>query len=584
LIFGRLKDAVERTQAAANLWTIAAQIRAENPRIGAASAPIVVEEVRGAPNPNSHRGAVPALILLFAVVGTVLLIACVNVSNLLLARGAKRRRELSLRMTLGASRASLLRQLFTETLLLSFLGTAAGLVVGYWTNGLMQALLRSLPVDAPIEANLQLDPRVFLFAAVTTFVVTIISGLLPARRASKVNILLTLKGESPSASRFRFGHASIVAQVALSFTLLLCAGLFLRSLAHTQTADPVFAVENHLFASAYLPEREFTPDQGRQLFAKALEDLRTLPGVRSAALAQDLPLFSSGSDCLSAGNGVLPQVTSGIIDSGFLGTMGIPLLQGREFTSRDTPEAVRVVIVNETLARQLWPNRAAVGERVHIGCNQTSTAQVVGIAKDTKIGTLTAAPQPHFYQPLSQNYTSFVTIALETSSNPMSVAQTVRRTLRSENKSIGIFAVEPVANRLARSYWQLRWEALLLLVFGMLALLLAGVGLFGVISYHAGQRTQEIGVRCALGAQQHEVLRLILGQGLGLTIIGLGIGFCVSLGLTRLLARFLAGLNPADLMTFAGAAMLWLFVAAFACYLPARRASRVDPMVALRYE
>jgi len=584
LIFGRLKDGFKGTQAAANLESIATQIRSENSEVKTASAPIVVETVRGAPNPNSHRGAVPALILLFAVVGTVLLIACVNVSNLVLARGATRQRELSLRVTLGAGRARLLRQLLTETLLLSLLGTAGGLLVGHWTNRLMQALLRSLPVDAPIEAKLQIDSPVFLFAAVAAFVVTIISGLLPAWRTSRVNVLPALKGEFPSASRFRFGRASIVAQVALSFTLLLCAGLFLRSLAHTQAAEPGFAVENHLFASAYVPEREFTRDQGLQLFARVLQDLRALPGVRSAALAQDLPLFSSGSDCVSTGNGATLQATYGIIDSGFLGTMRIPLREGREFNSRDTSEAARVVIINETLARQLWPNEKVLGERVRIGCRSASTAEVVGVAKDTKVGSLTAAPQPHFYQPFSQNYTSFVTIAVETAGDPMLVARAVRHTLHTENKSIGIYAIEPIAYRLARSYWQLRWEALLLLVFGMLALLLAGIGLFGVISYHAGQRTQEIGVRCALGAQQRQVLRLILSQGLRLTIIGVGIGLCVSLALTRLVARFLAGVNPADPLTFAGASVLWLFVAALACYLPARRASRVDPMVALRYE
>ena len=584
LIFGRLKDGVERTQAAANLGAVVAHIRAENGGVRTAPVPIVVEAVCGAPNPNSHRGAVPVLILLFAVVGAVLLIACVNVSNLLLARGTTRQRELSLRLTLGAGRARLLRQLLTETFLLSLLGTAGGLLVGHLTNGLMQALLRSLPVDAPIEAKLQIDLRVLFFAAVTAFVVTVMSGLSPAWRASKVNISLTLKGESPSASRFRFSHASMVAQVALSLTLLLCAGLFLRSLTRTQAAEPGFAVENHLFASAYVPEREFTPDQGRQLFARVLEELRALPGVRSTALAQDLPLFSRGSDCVSAGNGAPLQATYGIIDSGFLATMHIPLLEGREFISRDAPEAARVVIVNETLARQLWPNQKAVGERVHIGCDSASTAEVVGVAKDTKVGSLTAAPQPHFYQPFSQNYTSFVTIALETAGDPVWLARAVRRTLHEENKSIGIYAVEPIANRLARSYWQLRWEAFLLLVFGMLALLLAGIGLFGVISYHAAQRTQEIGVRCALGAQQHDVLRLILGQGLRITLIGVGIGLGVSLGLTRLMARFLAGLNPTDPLTFAGASVLWLFVAAFACYLPARRASRVDPMMALRYE
>jgi predicted permease len=598
LMFGRLKPGVGLPQAIANLNAIDVQIQKENSASQPATEPIQIEIVHGSPNPNSHTGAVPILVLLFFVVGAVLLIACINVGNLLLARGATRQREFSVRVTLGAGRARLLRQLLTESLLLCFLGTAAGLVVGQWTNRLIQALFLSLPMDAPMAADLAIGYRVFAFAAGVALLATILCGLLPAWRASHVDVTPNLKGESLSPQRSRLGRASMVGQIALSMMLLLCAGLFLRTLDILRTTDPGFAVQNRMFAVTNISQPEFTPESGRQFYSKVLDDLRALPGIRQASLTDRLPLQGAGSDCVSTGEqSEKPfQSTVGAIDSGFLAAVKIPLLAGREFSAADSPNSPPVAIVNETLARQLWPNQSAMGQRMSVGCksqqpNQVPiqivdqvVVQVVGVARDTKIASMADPPHPHFYRPFSQDYSGYAAIVLETSSDPGPMLETIRRALKQESSGVRIYTVRRLSDIVEDSYWHLGLQTSLLLIFGLVALLLAVVGLYGVIAYHAAQRTHEIGVRIAIGARPRDVHRLIQGEGLRLAIIGIVIGLAISAGLTRFLARFLHGLNPTDPITFAATALIWLCVASLACYLPARRASRVDPMIALRHE
>jgi len=586
MIFGRLKPGVDPLQAAANLNAIDRQIQNENSGMPAARAPVLVERVQGMPSPVSRQSAVPFLIFLFAVVGAVLLIACVNVGNLLLARGASRQRELVVRAALGAGRARLLRQLLTESFLLCVLGTAAGLLTGHWTNRILEVLLLSLPIDAPIQLNLSFDHRVFLYAAALAVVATLACGLLPAWRATSVGLASALKGESPAAKKFWFRHALLVAQVALSLTLLLCAGLFLRSMARMHSSDPGFAVQNRLYALTYISQPEFNDQTGRAFYARVLEDLRNLPGVRSASLTRLLPLRGEGneSDCVSAGDADPIPSTVGIIDFGFLATMHIPLAEGREFNALDRPEGRPVAIVNATLARRLWPDRSPVGQILHAGCKTRSEMEVIGVAQDTKVVSLGEPAGPHFYLPYSQNYTGLVTLVLETAREPAAMVTEVRRLLHHEDKSVRIYALEPLASHLERSYYQVRWESSMLAIFGIVALALATVGLYGSIAYHVTRRTHEIGVRMALGAERGEILRLVLRQGLKLTLTGIVIGLAMSLGLARLLARFLSGLSPNDPITFALTATLWLCVAVVACYLPARKATRVDPVEALRYE
>jgi predicted permease len=592
MIIGRLKPRVAVSQAAADLNGLDAQIRHENPTATAsASAPLVLEIIHGAPSPVTRRGAVPFVTLLFLVVGVVLLIACVNVGNLLLARGTARQQELSVRSALGASRARLLRQLLAETLLLSLLGTAGGLLLGKWTNHLLNALFESLPVDTQVSLHLDLslDSRVFAFALGLSFLCTLACGLFPAWRAVSLDVYPILKGGGTSPrQRVRLRYASLVAQVALSLILLLCSGLFLRSIYRMRAADPGFAVDNRLYVLTYISAPEFTDATGLQFYSETLERLRNLPGVRNAAVTRFLPLLATGqeTDCLSAGTTAPFNATLGVISPGFLATMQIPLLEGRDFNSDDGPNSPPAVLVSQNLAKHLWPQNSAVGQHLRFGCdNDAKTAEVVGVVRDTSIRSLGELPQAHFYRPFAQRYTGLATLVVETSmGGQAAAASAIRSTLRAESSGVRIYALESLASHVERSYWMVRWETSVLFLFGFLALLLAAVGLYGVMAFHAAQRTQEIGLRMALGARPREVYGLIMREGMKITFFGVVLGLAVSVGLTRLLARFLSGLSPTDPLTFTVAALLWVSVALLACYVPARRATRVDPMAALRYE
>jgi predicted permease len=586
MLFGRLKDAIEPFVATANLQAIDEQIHRENPGIAPDKNRILVERASGIPSPISRRNAVPVLILLFGVVGAVLLIACVNVGNLLVARGVVRRHELSVRTALGAGRSRLLRQLLTECLLLCFMGAAAGLVFGSWTNHLLKALLLSLPIDAPIQLNLALDYRVFLFAAALSILAALMCGLLPAWRAASVDVAPVLKGESSQTTRFHMRHAFLAGQIALSLVLLLCAGLFLRSIAKLQSSDPGFAVKNRLYALTYISEPEFNAESGLQFYSKLLTDLRSLPGVQRATLTRLLPLRGQGNEtnCVSTATTQPFSSTFGVIDSGFLTEMQIPVLQGREFDAQDQTHGKPVAVINVTLAQRLWPHQNAIGQSILLGCDSKTSTEVVGVAADTKVVSLGEAPQPYFYLPFSQNYTGLVTLVLKTASESTAFVSTVREALHKENNSLRIYGLETLSSHLERSYYQVRWESSMLLIFGLVALLLATVGIYGAIAYYVTQRTREIGLRMAIGARPAEIGKLILSQGLRVAGLGISVGLVVSLGVARLLGRFLSGLNPLDPLSFISTAILWSLVAAAACYLPARRAMRVDPMVALRHE
>jgi len=592
MVLGRLKQGVMPVQGAAELNAVDAQIRRENPTVTeAANAPIALEIIHGAPNPVTRRGAVPFVTLLFLVVGVVLLIACVNVGNLLLARGAARQQELSVRSALGTSRGRLLRQLLAETLLLSLLGTAGGLLLGKWTNHLLNALFESLPVDVQVvlHLDLSLDSRVFAFALGLSFLCTLACGLFPAWRAVRLDVYPILKGGGTSPrQRARLRYASLVTQVALSLILLLCSGLFLRSICRMRAADPGFGVDNRLYVLTYISAPEFTHATGLQFYSQTLERLRNLPGVRNAAVTRFLPLMATGqeTDCLSAGTSAPFSSTLGVVSTGLLETMQIPLLEGRDFNSNDGPTSPPVVLLSQNLAKRLWPQSSAVGQHLRFGCgDDAKTAEVVGVVRDTNVRSLGELPQAHFYRPFAQRYTGLATLVVETPKGGEAAAATaIRSTLRDESSGVRIYALESLASHVERSYWMVRWETSVLFLFGFLALLLAAVGLYGVMAFHAAQRTQEIGLRMALGARPREVYGLIMREGMKITLFGVVLGIAVSVGLTRLLARFLSGLSPTDPLTFTIAALLWVSVALLACYVPARRAMRVDPMTALRYE
>jgi predicted permease len=573
-IFGRLKPGVSLRQASAEINSIAAQLPHPETKV----APIVVEQVRGVPGANTRRNAAPVATVLMAVVGVILLIACVNVGNLLIARGAARSREISVRVALGAGRGRLLRQLLTESLLLAIGGGLAGVLFGFWTNRALELLLAAGPYES-VKLDLAADQRVLLFTALLSLATVLFFGLAPAWRASKVDVLAGLKGATPDTTRFGFRRVSLIAQVSLSLVLLLTAGLFLRVLGQFHSADPGFAVANRLYVTTYVSAPEFTPESGRAFYSQVTDRLRALPGVRSVAITSVLPLTPLPAQCASLPTGGEPvPATSNTISAGFLNTMGTPLLAGRDFHASETGSPV--VIVNEAMAKRLWPGDTAIGKRIELGCRRRESAEVIGIARDAQFVSLGEPPKPHAYRSFTQSYEGYQNIIVETALP----SETIRKTIVATNAGARVFTVKALADWVDQSYWQIRWEVSVLSAFASLALVLSAVGLYGMISYHVTLRRREIGVRMAVGARSADVFRLILRQGLGVTLIGIAIGLILSTAIARLMAKLLYGVSPTDLITYASVTLLWLLVATLACYFPARRAANVDPMEVLRNE
>jgi len=583
--FGRLKDGIAAGQAAAELNAIAAGISKDDAQSTKTPVPIVVEPVRGVPNINTRRAGAPIAALLMAVVGLVLLIACVNVGNLLLARGASRRREISVRIALGAGRHRVLRQLMTESLVLACCGGLAGVILGSWTSRLLETTLLGSAYGESIQIVLSSDVRVMIFTVALAILTTLLFGLAPAWRVSRNDVMSSLKGDAPTGGRLRLRHLSLVGQVSVSLVLLLTAGLFLRVLLRFEDTDPGFAIANRLFATIYVSPPEFTVETGRQFYAQALDRISGLPGVKHAALIDWLPLQPINPGCAAQPGGETFPATSNSIDAGFLATMRIPLLAGRNFDTSDRPDASPVAIINESLAHRLWPQETAIGKRVLLGCRGPVVLEVIGVARDSKFRSLGEAPLPHVYRPFSQTYSGGLqTLLVETASDPGSLADPIRKAVMATNPAVRLYGIKTLREHVYQSYWGLRFEASALVIFGALALLLAAVGLYGVLAYHVALRTREFGIRMAIGASRQDVFRLVFRQGLKLTMIGVALGLALSVGLARLLANLLYGVSPTDPATYMLTALLWLAVAVAACYFPARRATRVEPLIALRHE
>jgi len=589
-VFGRMKPGVAPAQAGAELNAIAAQIRKRPPQSQATAAPLAaplnVERVRGIPNARSRSASVPIAAVLMAVVGIVLLIACVNVGNLLLARGASREREISLRIALGARRARVVRQLLTESLMLAVSGGLLGLVLGVWTGKLLEILLPTSAFGEALRVDFTPDARVIACSALLALLTTLIFGLAPAWRTTRATYRAATYRAATVRERSGLRRITLVAQVSLSLVLLLTAGLFLRVLLSFQSADPGFAVKNRIYITTLASAPEFTPETGRQFYAQTLDHLRALPGVKNAAITNLLPLTPINPDCVSeTGRDSVPATTS-TVSPGYLETMRIPLVSGRDFSKWDRPPGLswQPAIVNEALAKRLWPGQTPVGKHLLLGCHNPSPMQVVGVARDARLESLGESPKPHVYRAFAQDSEGIQNILIETASDPGALLETVRKTVTASATGARIYGVHPLSEWIGRSYWQVRWEVCLLGAFGGLALLLAAIGLYGVTAYHVTLRTREIGIRMAIGAQPSDVLRMVLRQGLALTLVGVGLGLAASVGLARAMARLLYGVSPTDLPTYAAVSLLWLAVAFAACYLPARRAARVDPTVALRYE
>ncbi len=576
---GRLKPGVTVAQARADLKAIMARLEREFPDDNKGRS-VEVTPVAEATLPGGGRqGVIASSVLLLSIVGIVLLIACANVANLLLARASVRRREIAIRLSQGAARGRLVRQLMTESLVLALLGGAFGLLVALWAQRGLTALLPTLPFPVTPALGLSLDLRVLLFTLGVALLTGLLFGLAPAFASVKPEMVSALKGtpNAQAAAGRRMGArgALVAAQVALSLVALIAAALFLRSLGAASRIDPGYDPSRLLAISFDVGFAGLDPALGRQAIRSIEERVASLPGIEAVSVAQAGPMqgsffrsvFLEGGD--NEKSGTLVQ-TNGV-GTGYFTTIGIPLRGGRAFTSADREGGAPVAIVNETMAKTFWPNVSAVGQRFRF-FGETTPTEIVGVARDAKYNGLGENPQPYLYVPNEQRYASGATLIARTARDPLALVSTVEREIRSFDRNLPITLAQPVREVISDSLWAPEAGALLLALFGGLALILAAVGLYGVMSFAVGERRREIGIRMALGAGSPSVLRLILGQALWIVGIGLLLGLGLGFGVSRLAQSLLFGIPAADPVAF------------LASFLPARRAAGVDPSTVLRTE
>ncbi|MBV8856909.1 MAG: ABC transporter permease [Acidobacteria bacterium] len=587
-VMGRLKDDRAVTQAQAELDTISARLQQKYPETNQG------RRVRVVPLKEELFGNISLIFfVLLGAVGFVLLIACANVANLLLARAAARRREMAVRIALGAGRARLARQLLTESLLMALLGGALGLALAYAATNLLVALA---PSNIPRIETIGIDARVlgvtFLISLVTGF----LFGLAPALQASQVDLNETLKEGGRTQGAGTAGNRAlsllVVSEVALSLVLLIGAGLMIRSFVSLQQVDPGFNAHNVLTAWLYLPPTKY--DEGPKMLAfheQLTERISHLPGVKAVSTVSDLPLGGTG---MTMGfqvegspeplPGQKPEANYRVIAPSYFDVMGVSLMRGRAFTEQDRDGSPGVVVVNQTLAQRYWPGQDAVGKRISFGGAEGPWLSVVGVVADVKHRQLDARPEVEAYVPYKQNPWPLVILTVRTEGDPLALAGAVRRAAREVDPDQPVFGIKTMEQHLSDSVAARRLAMTLLGGLAALALLLSTVGIYGVISYFVTQRTQEIGIRMALGARQSDVLRLVVGRGLRMAAIGVVIGLLAAFALTRVMTSILYGVGATDLLTFIAVPSLLIAVALLASFLPARRATRLDPLNALRHQ
>ena len=528
--------------------------------------------------------------ILMSIAGLVLLLACANVANLMLVRSVARRREIAIRMSMGASRWRLVRQLLVESLMLALAGGVVALLITFWTTG---TLMKFMPAtDFPISLSIRADRAVLLATLVISLLTGVIFGILPALRSSGVAPVAVLKEDTGSASgglrKARLASGLVVAQISLSLLLLICAGLFIRSFMSAQLINPGFNSHNVLIASYDLFSAGYSDVKGAEFDRQLVAKLEALPGIQSVALTTRVPLGFGGSTSVKP-VGYVPQANESmetqvaIITPNYFQTAQIPIAKGRDFTLQDTKSSQRVVIVSETFVNRYWPNQEALGQQLNSDLTH-EWFTVVGVARDTKVNGLNEKPMPFLYLPQYQVYRPTMTILARTTADPLPFGKTVEKTLHELNADLVVFNVTTLEWSEQFASFGQRVAGTFVGAFGLLALVLAAVGIYGVTAYTTRQRTHEIGIRMTLGATKQDVLHLVLGHGLRLMLAGVGLGLLLSFALTRFLSSLLLGVTSTDALTFSSVVILLCAVALFACFIPARRAMRVDPMVALRYE
>ncbi len=587
-VIGRLKKGITLNAAQSEMRTIAGRLAQSYPEENGGREPelvslhgMIVEDVR------------PALWTLLGAVGFILLITCANMANMTLARGTARRREVAVRVALGASRARVVRQLLTETILLGLVGGFFGLLISLWG---VDVLMAANPVgELPGGQVPHMDVRVLSFALAVSVLTGIVFGLVPALQLSKTNLVKTLKeggrGSGEGAGQKRLRAIFVVSQVALSLVLLIGTGLLISSFYRVLHVSPGFNPENLLTMEYRLPRNKYPQADSQWNFHRqVVERVREVPGVKSASLVLGLPFSGNGGTTSfvlpgrpAPAKGEEPKALINRVSPGYFETIGIPLIKGRAFTEQDDANAPPVILVNQTLARRYWPDEDPLGKQLQFP-EEKITATVIGLVGDAKQFQLDEKTMPQIYSAYSQNPHIFATLVVRTNVEPLSISEPVRKAIWAVDKDQPMWKIRTVEYLLDQNVSQRRFIMFLMTTFAVLALALTAFGMYGVISYSVGQRTQEIGVRIALGARPRDILRLILGQGLVLTIVGLVIGLAGAFALTRVITSLLYGVSATDPLVFTGVSLLLVVVALLASYIPARKAMKVDPMTALRYE
>lgn len=590
-IVGRLKPQTGVPQAEAALKTIASHLEKEYPRDNAGRTIALFSLNDSALGINQRKQFSLAGGVLMAVVGLVLLIACVNLANLLLAQASKREKELSIRAALGAGRKRLVRQLLTESMVLSLFGGVAGLLVAFAGRKVLWSFRPPFLPDGSMD--LSFDGRVLGFTLLISLLTGLIFGIIPAIKASSTDVNEVLKfggrGGTLGWTHNRMRSLLVMSEIALALVALIGSGLFLRSLQNAQQFNPGFESKNLFQFFFDLGALRYDADHGQQFFRDAVERAKSVPGVVDASISANgifggglaATMFREGEQVDPNNRGTLINLDD--VTPGHFNTLRIPLLNGRDFTDFDREKTAPVVIVNEAMAKLLWPGQEAVGKRVFI-VTEPTPFEVVGVVGTTMLAQVGETPQPIAYFPMRQQYSPFATLIVRTTGNPESLLGAVRGQVQQIDKNLAFTNAQTVQQLLAQGLWPARMGAALLGLFGFLALILASVGIYGVLAYSVAQRTPEIGIRMAMGAQPSQVLRLVLRQGMSLAALGAALGLLVALPGARVASGLLYGVSATDPLTYAAITFLLMSVALLACYFPARRATRIDPLVALRFD
>jgi predicted permease len=590
-VYGRLKDGVSQSAAEASLKTIAAALESAYPRDNAGRSVALTPLAEAAVGVNQRGQITLAGGLMMGVVGLVLLIACVNLANLLLAQAASREKEIGVRAAMGASRGRVMQQLLTESMVLAFLSALAGLPIAYAGRSVLWSFRPPFIRDSDLD--LGFDSHVLLFTLSVALLTAVLIGVAPALKAARPNLIEVLKvggrGNTVGLAGSPFRSMLVVTEIALALVALVGAGLFIRSMQNAQRIDPGFESTNLFMFNFDLGALHYDEGPGQQFFRAAIERAKASPGVQSATIADAPPLipafsrtiFPEGQDEASGYRGTLTQVND--IAPTFFETLRIPLVAGREFTDSDRAGTKQVVIANEAMASHFWPNENAIGKRFHFH-GDPALREIVGVVRNTVEINIGEEPQPVAYLPLSQNYSPAAVMLVRTSGRPDAAISGVRSQVQQLDSNLALTNLQTIGELLSQGLWAPRMGAALLAVFGGLALVLAIIGVYGVLSYSVHQQTREIGIRMAMGAQTGRVLGLVVGQGMRLAGAGLIVGLIVAFAGMRLLASLLFGVSAHDPLTFSAVSLVLALAAVLACYIPARRATKVDPIIALRYE